>query len=103
MEEFTNGPDGVTVDWTAEPNFYFSTEIDALTTLQDLGEQLANARRQVDETMRYLRAAIVAARRPYKTGEQTSVEAIINHANLSRRTVYGVLDRAPRGETAEGR
>lgn len=91
MEEFTNGPNGVEVDWTKEPSFYFSTEVDALMTLQDLGDQLASARRQVREIMRYMNAAVVAARVPYKNGEQTSPTAIIGHSGLSRRTVYAIL------------
>lgn len=92
MEEFTNGPNGVEVDWTKEPNFYFSTEVDALTALQDLGDQLDSAREQVMHIMRYMRAAVIAARVPYKNGEQTSPTAIINHSSLSRRTVYAILD-----------
>ena len=92
VQKFSNGPDGVFVDWTAEPNFYFSTEADALTALQDLGEQLESARRQEREIMRYLKAAAHVARIPYENGEQTKVEAIINHSGLSRRTVYGWLE-----------
>jgi hypothetical protein len=78
------------VDWTRQAEFDFGTEVDALLTLQELGEELRGARRQVEETMRYLRAAVRAAR---INGEgMTSAEAIIRESGLSRRTVYKMLE-----------
>lgn len=77
------------INWTVTPRFDFATEVDALQTLVDLGERLALARREVDELMRYLRAAVPAAR---VNGEGiTAAQAIIDHSGLSRRTVYGIL------------
>ncbi len=79
------------VDWTREAYFDFESEVDALTTIQELGDELAAARKHVEHTMRYLRAAIVAARKPDENGEQTSAEALIGHSGLSRRTVYQII------------
>lgn len=87
------GPiDDEEIRWDVAPHFEFATEVAALTTLAELGDHLTNARRQIDEIMRYLRAAIPAA---HSNGEgETSVQAIIGHSGLSRRTVYQILSAA---------
>jgi hypothetical protein len=85
----------VDVDWTnPAPTFKFHTEVGALATLDDLGSQLRSARRQVEEVMRYMRAAVLAAREPYEDGEQTTPTAIIGNSGLSRRKVYQILNLA---------
>lgn len=80
-------PDGSMVDWTREPTFAFADEVDALTTLDELGQELTAAREQVRQITRYLHTAVRAAR------EQSgaSPTAIINHSGLARRTVYTML------------
>ncbi len=86
-----HGYPGVDVDWTREPVFEFGTEMAALVTLQDLGGQLEAARKQVRHVMRYMAAAVVAAR---DNGEgETTKEAIIGNSGLARRTVYTILER----------
>lgn len=86
---FDNG-DGSFVDWTREPEFEFADEVDALTTLQELGDELRTAREQVRQVTRYLHAAVRAAR------EQTdaTTAAIINESGLARQTVYTMLGSA---------
>lgn len=87
-----NDFDDEVVRWDQSPRFDFATEVDALEALQTLGDHLAGARREVEETMRYLRSAVRAAR---LNGEGlTSADAIIGHSGLSRRTVYKMLDEA---------
>ncbi|WP_131888787.1 hypothetical protein [Actinomadura rubrisoli] len=77
------------LDWTKEPVFEFETEVDALQTLQFLGEDLKAAREQVRHIMRYMDAAVRAARH---NGEgDTQPQAIINHSGLARQTVYNML------------
>ncbi len=77
------------LDWTKEPVFEFETEIDALETLQLLGEDLKAAREQVRQIMRYMHAAVNAA---HHNGEgKTQPQAIINHSGLARQTVYTML------------
>lgn len=81
---------GVEVDWTKEPTFEFGTEVAGLMALQDLGEQLEAARQQVRHVMRYMTAAVIAAR---NNGEgETSKQAIIGHSGLARQTVFTILD-----------
>ncbi|MEU4675107.1 hypothetical protein AB0F91_46010 [Amycolatopsis sp. NPDC023774] len=70
--ELGQGPAAVEyeIDWTVEqPEFEFTSEGQALKTVQMLGEDLAAARKQVEHTMRYLRAAVVAARQPLEDGK----------------------------------
>lgn len=90
------------VDWTANPNYSFDTEVEGLEALIELGDHLRAARREVEETMRYLRAAVIATR---ENGEGTTqAQAIINHSGLSRRTVYqilGLLAPAPTASRGE--
>lgn len=82
-------------DWTKEPVFEFETEVAALETVQTLGEDLQAARAQVRHLMRYMRAAVIAARH---NGEgDTQPQAIINHSGLARQTVYNML-----GENSDG-
>ncbi len=92
MEEKTfTGPIDIEteLDWTKEPVFEFATEIDALQTLTQLGDDLRSAREQVRQIMRYTGAAVRAARH---TGEgETTPQAIINHSGLARQTVYTLL------------
>ena len=77
------------LDWTKEPVFEFETEVDALETLQFLGEDLKAAREQVRQIMRYMHAAVNAA---HHNGEgKTQPQAIINHSGLARQTVYTML------------
>jgi hypothetical protein len=75
------------VDWTRQPEFRFADEVDALTTVQELGEELRNAREQVRQITRYLQAAVVAAR--HQTGATPT--ALINHSGVARQTVYTML------------
>lgn len=77
------------LDWTKEPVFEFATEVDALQALQFLGDDLRAAREQVSQIMRYMNAAVRAAR---TTAEgETQPQAIINHSGLARQTVYDIL------------
>ena len=77
------------VTWNHEPVFEFATEVDALQTVEVLGEQLRAAREQVNQTMRWIEAAIPAA---HLNGEgKTQPQAIINHSGLARQTVYNLL------------
>ena len=85
----TGGPAASMVNWTREPEFEFTTEVDALETLIELGEELRNAREQARQVMRYLGRAVVDARNQVGA----SPTAIINHSGLSRRTVYLLLDQ----------
>ena len=73
-------------NWTNEPVFDFATEVDALQTLDVLGEQLRAAREHVHQIMRYVEAAVLAARH-----NGTRPQAIINHGGLARRTIYRML------------
>jgi hypothetical protein len=78
------------IAWNREPVFVFETEVDALQTLEALGDQLKAAREQVRQIMRYMRAAVPAARH---NGEgDTNPQAIISHSGLARQTVYDMLD-----------
>jgi hypothetical protein len=80
---------GSMVDWTRPAEFHFATEIDALNTVEELADELRSARRQVDETMRYLKAAIAASAR---TAEgPVKPQALIGHSGLARQTVYDAL------------
>lgn len=77
------------VTWNHEPVFEFATEVDALQTVEVLGEQLRAAREQVRQIMRWIEAAVPAARH---NGEgETTPQAIINHSRLARQTVYDIL------------
>lgn len=76
-------------DWTKEPVFQFETEVEALMTVQQLGEEIAATREQLKHLMRYMAAAARAARH---NGEgDTQPQAIINHSGLARQTVYNML------------
>lgn len=86
------------LDWTREPVFKFDAEIDALETVQMLGEDLRAAREQVRQIMRYMAAAVKAARQVEESGERTQPQAIINHSGLARQTVYNMLGEAPESQ-----
>ncbi|MDH2424757.1 hypothetical protein [Sphaerisporangium sp. TRM90804] len=83
------------VIWNKDPEFDFVNEVDALETLVDLGDQLRASREQTRQIMRYMRAAVIAARNATDDGERVSPQAIINHSGLARQTVYDIL-----GETS---
>ncbi len=82
--------DGSMIDWTREASFDFDSEVDALETLAELGDELRSAREQVREVTRYLQAAVIAARGQV----DASPTAIINHAGLARQTVYTMLGQS---------
>lgn len=85
------------VDWTKEPDFSFPDEVTALTALGNLSEDLNAAREQVRHVMRYMTAAVKAARAVTEDGEPVTKQAIIGHSGLARQTVYDILgdDRRP--------
>lgn len=77
------------VTWNHEPVFEFATEVDALQTVEVLGKQLEATREQVNQIIRWLKAAVPAA---HHNGEgKTQPQAIINHTGLARQTVYDML------------
>lgn len=83
------GPDTLDLDWTKEPVFRFGTEVDGLMTLEELGHELRAAREQERHIMRFIKAAVLAARH---NGEgDTQPQAIINHTGLARQTIYNML------------
>ncbi|MEV0306542.1 hypothetical protein [Nonomuraea fuscirosea] len=84
-------PGSEQIDWTKEPQFEFDTEVDALQTLQMLGEDLRSAREQVRQVMRYIQAAAVAARNGTQQDGKVKPQAIINHTGLARQTVYDMI------------
>ena len=92
MTEPNPHPTVVDIDWTADPEFTFDTEVDALMTLQDLSEELASAREQVRQVMRYMTAAVKAAGEvAEENGAPVKAQAIIGHSGLARQTVYDIL------------
>jgi hypothetical protein len=91
MDEMNIHPTTYEIRWNEDPAFRFDTEVDALMTLQDLGQHLKAAREQVRQVMRYMTAAVQAARTVEEDGDLVSKEAIIGHSGLSRRTVYAIL------------
>lgn len=82
---YPEGTEGIS--WNDEPVFQFATEVDALRTLQLLGEDLAAARENVRHITRHLEAAARAARQGTAEGPVTP-QAIINESGVARRTVY---------------
>ena len=78
------------VTWNHQPEFEFATEADALQTVEVLSNQLRAAREHERQVMRWLKAAIPAAR--YNGEGKTQPQAIINHSRLSRQTVYNILE-----------
>lgn len=74
------------VDWISEPVFNFPEEIDGLMMLQALGDELRQARKQVEHCMRYLTSA---ARAAHEAG--ATPQAIINESGLARQTVYNMI------------
>lgn len=82
---------GTDLDWTKDPVFEFATEVSALETVHALGQDLTAARDQVRQIMRYMTAAVQAARRVEEDGESVTPQAIINHSGLARQTVYNML------------
>ncbi|MDE1675134.1 hypothetical protein [Nocardia gipuzkoensis] len=80
------------VGWLVEPIFQFETEIDALRTLSLLGEDLATARQQVNQIMRYLEAAAKAAHAGTAKDGKVAPQAIINESGLARQTIYNWIE-----------
>lgn len=76
------------VDWTKPAEFQFANEVDGLTTLQELGEELRQAREQVAHITRYLHVAVQSLSRQHHTQPQ----AMIRESGLARQTVYDMLD-----------
>ncbi|MFI6308495.1 hypothetical protein ACIBCH_41935 [Amycolatopsis thailandensis] len=81
------------IDWVSEPVFEFESEVDALTMLDRLAEELDNARKQAEHTMRFLKAAVRSAGELREDGGKISAKALIDHSRLARQTVYDILDR----------
>lgn len=81
------------VDWTKEPAFDFATEVEALQMIEALGEELRIAREQARHCMRYMAAAVQAARKPIEDGKPVSPQAIISHSGLARQTVYDLIGK----------
>jgi hypothetical protein len=82
-------PDGAnSVSWVSDPVFEFTTEIDALRTLQLLGDDLQAARREVENVLRYMAAAARAAHQGTHEDGPVSAQAIINETGTARQTVY---------------
>lgn len=79
------------VNWLQQPVFEFDDEAQALMTLQALREDLEGAREQVRHTMRWMDAAVRAAK------EVANPQSIIAESGLARQTVYNMLgkDEAP--------
>lgn len=81
------------VDWVSEPIFDFSTEVEALNMLQALGEEIRAAREHERHCMRYMTAAVRAARNVTEgDGKLVSKAAIIGNSGLARQTVFEMLD-----------
>lgn len=91
MDEANIHPTTYEFNWNEDPDFRFTTEVDALMTLQDLAQDLESAREQVRQVMRYMTAAVLAARAVEEDGSPVSKQAIIGHSGLSRQTVYDIL------------
>lgn len=77
------------VRWDAEPVFQFCDEVDGLTVLQELGDELADTRRAIEHIRRYLYAAVVAIRQQHGTRPA----AIVRESSLSPATVYSVMEQ----------
>lgn len=82
------GQNGDSIEWTADPDFQFETEVDALQVLQLLGEDLRAAREQVQQIMRYMEAAAKAAHAGTEQDGPVAPQAIINETGVARQTVY---------------
>lgn len=76
--------------WDKEPVFDFATEADALRTFELLGEDLRAAREQARQVMRYMTAAVLAAK-TMNEAERPTAQGIIGHSKLARQTVYNIL------------
>ncbi|MEU1883436.1 hypothetical protein ABZ470_39535 [Streptosporangium sp. NPDC020072] len=83
------------INWRESPEFRFLTEVDALQTLEMLGEDLRSAREQARQVMRYIEAAVIGARTESGTVQDgpVSAQAIIGATGLARQTVYKILHR----------
>jgi hypothetical protein len=80
------------IDWTKDPEFQFETEIDALQSLEMLGDDLKSAREQIKHLMRYIEAAVSASQATAQDGK-VKPQAIIGHTGLARQTVYNMLPK----------
>ncbi|MEU1550190.1 hypothetical protein [Nocardia sp. NPDC005745] len=87
-------PGTVDINWLVEPVFQFKTEVDALRTLDLLGEDLTTARQQVNQVMRYLEAAAKAAHSGTTEDGPVKPQAIINETGLARQTIYNWIEPA---------
>lgn len=90
-QKLMTGPNDLDIDWTKEPVFEFGDEVAALETLTLLRGDLLAAREQARQTMRYMNAAVIAARKVEEDGKKTTPQAIINYSGLARQTVYNIL------------
>ena len=96
-QRFITGPNELyrddldSIDWTEEPEFKFLTEVDALQTLELLGNDLKAAREQIKYLMRYIQAAAVSARNGTVQDGPVAPQAIIGHTGLARQTVYNMI------------
>lgn len=88
-ELYRDGLDSI--DWTEDPDFKFLTEVDALQTLEMLGDDLRNAREQVRQVMRYIQAAAISARNGTREDGKVKPQAIISHSGVARQTVYNMI------------
>ncbi|GAA1281561.1 hypothetical protein [Saccharothrix xinjiangensis] len=83
---------GEGIRWDADPVFEFADEVDALMTVELLGQELKAARRQVEATMAYLATAMRAARKVHEDGRPTSKKAIWDASGLAKQTAYDIFD-----------
>lgn len=81
------GADGSMIEWTKPAEFDFANEVDGLTTLQELGDELRQIREHEKHVMRYLTAAAQAVRLQH----QTQPQAIIRESGVARQTIYNML------------
>jgi hypothetical protein len=81
------------VDWTKEPVFDFISEVEALEMIAAIGDELRDAREHARHCMRYMAAAVQAARQVTEDGKKINPQAIINHSGLARQTVYNLIGK----------
>ena len=88
--EWTEPTSDVIANWLIDPVFHFATEVEALQALEALADERRAALEQAAHTMRYIKAAIKAAR-ALPDEERPHPQAILNHTKLARKTVYQIL------------
>jgi hypothetical protein len=94
------GNDLLRYNWTVDPLFEFTTEVQALMALEFMAEDYRAALKQAKQIMRYMKAAIAAAR-ALPEGERPHPQAIIGHTRLARQTVYNILDGISHGDAED--